>query len=163
MQLRRALRALAIGMALLAVSCGQEPPTTGQAVAVEGDPAAGEQQGTGGEKVVDLPHLPVPNDEGVHMEAATAGTLRADPDTGCVWLELENGNPLALVWYDELRVRFPEDGPAQVEDRAGTVYGVEGQTIELGGGGIPVAAERCDMGRDLYFWAYFPKDWSETS
>jgi hypothetical protein len=163
MKIGRARTALAIGMVLLAASCGQEPETAGQAVPMEGDQAAGGQQGEGDERVVDLPYLPTRSDEGARPQAAIDGTLRADPDTGCVWLDVDEIGTVALIWIDELRVRFPEDGPAQVEDGEGTVYAVEGETVELGGGWVPEPAERCDQGQDGYFWAYFPKDWSLTS
>jgi hypothetical protein len=158
MGIRGARTALVIGMVLLAMSCGQEPEIDGQAGPMEGEQAAGEQKGEGDGKVVDLPYLPTRSDEGARPQAAIDGTLRADPETdgGCVWLDVDEVGTVALVWIDELRVRFPEDGPAQVENGEGAVYAVEGETVELGGGWVPESAERCDLGQDGYFWAYFP-------
>lgn len=141
-----------LGAILLAgVACNGESPTVESVDSGEGAEAVSDQ-----EQVVALPHSP-PDESGVVPVAAIEGVLRADPDRdgGCVWLEALDGRTVPLVWTDELYVRFQVDGPAQVEDEAGTVHAVEGDAVRLGGGAFPGRAERCDLGEDQYWLAYF--------
>jgi hypothetical protein len=68
------------------------------------------------------------------MLAAFFGTLRADPKSGCLWLEGDSGNPTAqlLLQGNSYRVEF-SDSPATVRNGDDVVATV-GQRVEVGGG-----------------------------
>lgn len=91
------------------------------------------------------------------MLAGFHGTLRADPESGCLWLEGESGQPTAqlLLQGDSYRVDF-SDYPATVRNGDAVVATV-GQQVDGGGGyttrvqgvaGCPVDAST--------FLGYFP-------
>lgn len=73
--------------------------------------------------------------EGFRMMAEFHGTLRADPRSGCLWLEGEAGQPSAqlLLQGDSYGVDF-SDNPATVRD-GDTVVATVGQPV-VGGGGF---------------------------
>jgi hypothetical protein len=70
----------------------------------------------------------------VRMLALGTGTLRADPDTGCLWLETEAGKPTRqlLLQGESYRVDF-STSPASIRDGE-TVVARVGERVEVGGG-----------------------------
>lgn len=71
---------------------------------------------------------------GVLMQAQARGTLRADPATGCLWLELESGttSPQLLLQGAAYWVDFSTNPPVIMygDDIVATV----GEVVEVGGG-----------------------------
>lgn len=85
----------------------------------------------------------------LRMMALGTGTLRADPATGCLWLEREDGKPTAqlLLQGDDYAVDFSQS-PARVLD-GDSVVATVGERVSVGGGftdrvegvpGCPVSA-----------------------
>lgn len=68
------------------------------------------------------------------MQALGRGTLRADPDTGCLWLETEAGKPTKqlLLQGESYRVDF-STSPVSILDGE-TVVARVGEQVEVGGG-----------------------------
>lgn len=68
------------------------------------------------------------------MQALGMGTLRADPETGCLWLETEAGKPTKqlLLQGESYRVDFSVS-PAAILDGE-TVVARVGERVEVGGG-----------------------------
>lgn len=68
------------------------------------------------------------------MEALAQGVLRADAESGCLWLEHEDGRPAAelLLHGESYRVDFSA-APASVLD-GGTVVARAGELVEVTGG-----------------------------
>ena len=81
-------------------------------------------------------------------EALASGVLRADPESGCLWLEQPDGSvgPQLLLYGEEYRVDFSTE-PASIRDEDDVVARV-GERVEVGGGfgaddgvaGCPVSA-----------------------
>lgn len=89
--------------------------------------------------------------------AAASGTLRADPNTGCLWLEREDGKPTAqlLLQGEDYKVDFSQS-PATV--LAGdTVVATVGKRVEVGGGYTKrvEGVERCPVAGT--FLGYFER------
>ena len=86
---------------------------------------------------------PAPAD-GVWYEAQAVGVLRADPVTGCLWIEAPDGTfelPL-LLQGDSYRVDF-DASPAAVLD-GDTVVAKVGEQIDVGGGNADPAEAGVD-------------------
>lgn len=68
------------------------------------------------------------------MQALATGTLRADPTTGCLWLEREDGKPTGqlLLQGEDYSVDFSQSPAAIRLD--GVVVARVGERIEVGGG-----------------------------
>ena len=67
-------------------------------------------------------------------EALASGILRADPKSGCLWLEQPDGSVGAqlLLQGEEYQVDFSDD-PASVREE-GDVVATVGDRVEVGGG-----------------------------
>lgn len=67
------------------------------------------------------------------MQAGARGTLRADPATGCLWLEGEDGKPtMQLLLKGEYRVDFSTSPPSVLEGDA--VVARADARVVVGGG-----------------------------
>ena len=67
------------------------------------------------------------------MDGLIRGTLRADPSTGCLWLEEQGGEPLTqLLIQGDYRVDFSQ-APVTVLDGE-TVAARVGERVNVGGG-----------------------------
>ena len=69
-----------------------------------------------------------------HDQAPAAGVLRADPKTGCLWLELDDGSAgtQLLLYGDDYRVDFSASPPEVLD--GDDVLGRVGEKVEVGGG-----------------------------
>jgi hypothetical protein len=67
-------------------------------------------------------------------EALATGLLRADPKSGCLWLELEDGSAgtQLLLYGDAYRVNFGATPPEVLD--GDDVVGRVGEQVEVGGG-----------------------------
>lgn len=72
--------------------------------------------------------------EEAREEALAGGVLRADPESGCLWLEQPDGSvgSQLLLYGEEYRVDF-STSPASVRDGDDVVARI-GEQVEVGGG-----------------------------
>lgn len=74
--------------------------------------------------------------DGIGWDALAYGVLRADSNTGCIWLEDEEGQPARqLLLEGDYEVAF-ENEPVTVL-RGGEVVAEVGQQVQVGGGNSP--------------------------
>jgi hypothetical protein len=96
-----------------------------------------------------------PGDGSSRDQALASGVLRADPSTGCLWLEQEEGSggSQLLLVGDDYRVNFSAD-PPEVLDGDDVVARV-GEQVEVGGGaGTVGGVPGCPFEGPIFF-GYF--------
>lgn len=117
------------------------------ALAVSG---CADEQGAGVSRAAVVPA------DGTQMESAATGTLRADPSTGCLWLEGDNGDALTqLLLQGDYQVDFSQSPPAILD--GDSVVARAGERVELGGGQTPHVEDvkGCPVATDQPFLGYF--------
>ena len=98
--------------------------------------------------------------DGVWREAQAVGVLRADPVTGCLWIEAPDapgGMPL-LLQGDSYRVDF-DASPAAVLD-GDTVVAKVGDQIDVGGGNAGPAeagVEGCPVTGHIFLGSFYER------
>jgi hypothetical protein len=82
----------------------------------------------------DVSRAAVRSSNGINMLALKMGVLRADAESGCLWLEGETGEPTGqlLLQGDSYSVNFA-DSPPTVRDGDEVVAAV-GEQVQVGGG-----------------------------
>lgn len=78
------------------------------------------------------------------FDARISGVLDGDAevDGGCLWLE-KSGERVSVVWPHGYRARFD---PPRLVAPDGTVVATAGDRVRSGGGLVPTAMPRCDVG-----------------
>lgn len=148
-RLRAALAAVALSAALVVPAVGSGPDE----VLTRAAPPAADV----GRAAV----RPAPAD-GAYEEALASGVLRADPRTGCLWLQDEAGTATVqlVLQGDAYRVDLAAAPPAVVD--GDTVVGRVGDRIEVGGGvsESETGVEGCPVRTSVFVGYFFerPRD-----